>query len=616
MNKNLITTTLLASLPLVAVAEQQANSLDPIVVTASRNPTEITNTVAQVRVIKQQDLSLYQGQTALDVIKIQPGVSSYGSGGADKATNIFLRGYSGSQILVLIDGIRYSSATTGTAALNLLPADQIERIEILYGATGAALYGADAMGGVIQVFSKKTVKQGTHGYVTLGGGSHGHFTYGAGAGYQDDKSSISFNGSHNKNDGFNAIASPYVDSQRDKDGYDSKNGSLAISHKLNDNFTLGGSAIYNRSTSEYDNAFSTASDVITKQRNGSGQIFGDWQYAEGSNLRMQYGESIDKSSNYEDGVNTGTFNTKQQQASLQINQQLPVGEFIAGTEYLKQRVQSDTAFTKTKRDVTSGFVGYQLVQDKFDAQAFVRYDDNSQFGGKTTYNLGAAYALSENLRAGASYATAYRAPTFNELYFPMAWGSGGNPELNPETSKNSEIFVEYADNYQVTRLTGYYNNVKDLITGWTPYNLSKAKIKGVTLTSDWAINDYLFGFSYDYQQAKDASDGTNHGKLLTIRPKHKGTAYVGYRVENIDLRAEYQYVGKYYRTAGETNPISSYGLVNLSGTYRFTPNISVTARINNLFDKDYVTNSATAWGSTTTYNEDGTNVFVGVTLGF
>ncbi|TCP97249.1 vitamin B12 transporter [Cricetibacter osteomyelitidis] len=616
MKKNLITTALLFTVPVVAVAKQQTNDLDPIVVTATRTATATTNTVAQVRVIDEKELAQHQGQTLLDIIKFQPGISSTGYGGADKTSSIFLRGYNSTAVLVLIDGIRYSSATTGSAALNLLPVDQIERIEILYGATGAALYGADAMGGVIQVFTKKAATHGSNIYATVGMGSNDQFTYGGGAGYQDEKTNISVNGSYNKTDGFNAVESPYVANQRDDDGYKSKNGSFAISHKFTDIFTVGASGLYNRSTTEFDNVWGAASDVIYKQKNGAAQVFADWQYRAGSNIRVQYGESIDKATQYGDGVNQGTFNTEQQQTSFQVNHQLPLGTLIAGAEYLKQKVKSSTAYTKNKRDVTSGFLGYQLVQDKFDGQAFIRYDDNSQFGSKITYNIGTAYAVMPDLRIGASYATAYRAPTFNELYYPIEWGSGGNPDLKPETGKNIEAFIEYSGTYHNTRLTGYYNKVKDMITGWTPYNLSKAKIKGVTFISDWQIDNYLFGFSYDYQKAKDAGGGANHGKLLEIRPKHKGTAYIGYRFTDLDIRAEYQYVGKYYRTAGETNPISSYSLVNLSGTYRISPNLSVTGRINNLFDKDYVTNSSTSWGTTTTYKEEGTNFFISATLSY
>lgn len=123
-------------------------------VTATRTPTKISNTIAQTRVIDKEQLQRYQGQTALEVLTRQPGISYYGNGGMDKKNNFYMRGYAGNQILVLIDGIRYSALSDGSATLNLLPIDQIDRIEIVYGASGSSIYGADAMGGVIQVFTK------------------------------------------------------------------------------------------------------------------------------------------------------------------------------------------------------------------------------------------------------------------------------------------------------------------------------------------------------------------------------------------------------------------------------------------------------------------------------
>ena len=608
-----IVALLTPSLPAIA-SQTPTVLLDPIVVTATRTPTKTTNTVAQTTVITAEQLAHYQGQSAFDVIKSQAGISSYNSGGSDKTNGIYLRGYDSKSILVLIDGVRYSSVSAGMPALGLLPADQIERIEILHGATGSSLYGADAVGGVIQVFTKKRGTDGSRLSATIGAGSHKQFGYGVGANFGNDKTNVSFNANHYQTDGINAVETPFVSHQRDKDGYDSNSGSLAISHKVTDNLTIGGSALYNKSESEYDDVFGTQADVLAKQENGAANLYSEWQYQNGS-VSAKYGQSIDKSTNFADGIKGNHFNTKQQTANIIANHHLGAGKVIAGVEYLKQDLGSTTAYTKASRDVVSGFAGYQLHHDKFDAQAHVRYDDNSQFGGKTTYNVGGAYHLTPNLRAGVSFATGFRAPTFNELYYPIQWGSGGNPNLKPETSKNSEVFVEYVGNHHNTRLTAYHNDVKNQIAGWTPYNLDKAKTTGATLTSDWTVGDYLFGLNYDYQQAKDKSGGVNDGKFLALRPEHKGLVYAGYRHNGVDLRGEYQYVGKSYRSAGETNPLDSYGLFNLSGTYRLSNNISVTHRINNLFGKKYHTN-ATQGTYGTVYNEYGTNFYTAVTFSY
>ena len=161
--------------------------LDKIVVTATRTPTKTSNVIAQTRVIDKEELQRYQGQSTFDVLKRQPGISHYTNGGSGTTSNFYTRGYNSNQILVLIDGVRYSSMSAGGATLSLLPVDQIDRIEILYGASGSSIYGSDAMGGVIQVFTKGANIVRSNVSVTAGAGSHNEYLYGASAQFLNEK---------------------------------------------------------------------------------------------------------------------------------------------------------------------------------------------------------------------------------------------------------------------------------------------------------------------------------------------------------------------------------------------------------------------------------------------
>jgi len=579
--------------------------LDEIVVTATRTPTKTSNTIAQTRVVDSEDLKRYQGQTALDVIKRQPGISHYTNGGPGTVSNFYMRGYDSKQILVLIDGVRYSSISSGGATLSLLPADQIDRIEILYGASGSSIYGADAMGGVIQVFTKGANVKRSNISVTAGVGSNDEYLYGASAQFANNAgTTLSLSASHNETDGFNATLpepnnqySPY---NSDDDGFESDNFSIALNQRINEQVLVGASALYSKSTTEFDNG---AIDAFSDQENGAAQAFVDWHYLPGSSVKLQYGHSIDESDNPTYG---SVYDTKQDQISLLGQHQLSIGQGFYGVEYLNQSLDSN-AYEIDDRDVTSAFFGYVLDIDQFDAQANLRYDDNSQYGDETTYNLGGAYHITPNLRTGASYAKGFRAPTFNELYFP----NYANPELEPETSDNYEVFIEHNNSLQSTRLSGYYNKVDDLIVSsapnYIPENVAKAKIKGVTLTSDWEIDDYLIGGSYDYQKAEDDSNDINDGNYLPNRPEHKGLIYVGYRLPSLDIRAEYQYVDDYYYSISNTDSqlVDSYGLFNISGNYQLTDNLTMTARLNNITNEKYVT--------APNYDTDGTNYFTSLT---
>ena len=597
--------------------------LDKIVVTATRTPTKTSNVIAQTRVIDSEELQRYQGQTVQEVISRQPGFSYFSNGGMGSTSNSYVRGYDKRQVLVLVDGIRYSSVDDGGAALNLLPAEQVERIEVLYGASGSSIYGADAMGGVIQIFTKGSNIEQNKFSVTLGAGSHDHYLYGATAQFRNDQgTSLSLSASRNETKGFSAVSPDGYGYNKDDDGFKSNNYSLNLNQKVNDTITVGISGLYADSTTDIDSADiydwqspyekleSALPDAYVDQKNGVASAYIQFKDAE-KTAKLTYGYSVADSSTYEYESkidNPDKYDTTQQQVNLTGDYKLPLGTAIYGIEHLKQQLDS-SVYEADDRKVTGGYLGYFLSKENIDAQLNVRYDDYSDFDSETTYNLGAAYRFTPDLRVGANYAKGYRAPSFTQLFGPTSWG--GNPNLKPETSDNYETFIEYANSLQSTRLTGYKNKVENLIasdganTTEYPYgkniNIDNSKIEGVTLTSDWNIDNYLFGLSYDYQKAKDDSGKGNDGNYLPIRPENKGLVYIGYQLSDIDIRAEYQYVDDYYYDATNNTKVDSYNLVNISGSYKLSDNLSMTARLNNVFNEKYITAPG--------YNTDGTNFF-------
>lgn len=593
--------------------------LDKIVVTATRTPTKISNTIAQTRVIDSEALKRYQGQTVQDIISRQPGFSNFSNGGMGTTGNFYIRGYDKRQVLVLVDGIRYSSVDDGGAALSLLPAEQVERIEVLYGASGASMYGADAMGGVIQIFTKGSNIEKSQFSVTAGAGSHDHYLYGATAQFSNDQgTSLSLSASRNETKGFSAVAPDGYGYNKDDDGFKSNNYSLNLNQKVNEAVTVGISGLYADSTTDIDSAdqynwqppyekLETAlSDAYVDQKNGVASAYIQYKDAE-KTAKLAYGYSVADSSTYEYESKIGNpdkYDTTQQQINLTGDYKLPIGTAVYGIEHLKQELDS-SVYEADDRKVTGGYLGYILSRNNIDAQANVRHDDYSDFDSETTYNLGAAYRFTPELRVGANYAKGYRVPSFTQLFGPASWGS--NPNLKPETSDNYEAFIEYDTLLQSTRLTGYHNKVDDLISwsGSQNENIESAKIKGATLSTDWNIDNYLFGLSYDYQKAENDSGLGNDGRYLAIRPEHKGLVYVGYQLSDIDIRAEYQYVDDYYYDATNNTKVESYNLVNISGNYKLTDNLSMSARLNNVFNEKYVTAPG--------YNTDGTNFFTSLT---
>ncbi|WP_372829436.1 TonB-dependent receptor plug domain-containing protein [Psychrobacter maritimus] len=594
--------------------------LDKIVVTATRTPTKTSNVIAQTRVIDKEELQRYRGQNVTDVLKNQPGINITQSGGMGTASNFYMRGFDSKQVLVIIDGIRYGSISLGSPSLNLLSADQIDRIEILYGASGSSIYGSDAMGGVIQIFTKGNNVEQSNVSTTVGYGSNNHYQVGITGQLKNDTSSLSLGVSRNETDGFNAIAnSGSYDFNADDDGFKSTNASLALQHKLSDSLSAGLSALYTDSTTDIDSAGNAFPNAYSDQKNGSANAY--LQYRTPLTVsKLSYGQSIDKSTshdansiNYQEGSH---YDTTQEQARLETSINAQPGTIIVGAEWLSQKLDASdvldfsgypdpavqTPYDPEDRTVKSAFVGYQLSESYYDLQANYRVDDNSQYGNESTYNLGAAIHPMAGMRIGANYATGFRAPTFNDLY----WPGFSNPNLKPERTENTEVFVEYANDMQTSRLTGYHTDAEDLIANAT--NISEAKIKGLSLTSDWNMDAFIFGLGYDYLDAKDkTANSTSYNQQLAYRPKNSGMVYVGYQQPTFDVRLEAKHTDD--RSTAENNKLDSYTLLNLSGSAYITPKLRANLRIDNITDEEYTL--ASQFGNE--YATEGTSYFGSLT---
>lgn len=594
--------------------------LDKIVVTATRTPTKTSNVIAQTRVIDKEELQRYQGQTVTDILKNQPGINIIQSGGMGTASNFYMRGFDSKQVLVLIDGIRYGSISLGSPSLNLLSADQIDRIEILYGASGSSIYGSDAMGGVIQIFTKGNNVEQSNVSTTVGYGSNDHYQVGVTGQLKNETSSLSLGVSRNETDGFNAIANANsYDYNADNDGFKSTNASLALQHKLSDSLSAGISALYTDSTTDIDSAGNAFPNAYSDQKNGSANAY--LQYRTPLTVsKLSYGQSIDKSTshdansiNYQEGSH---YDTTQEQARLETSINAQPGTIIVGAEWLSQKLDASdvldfsgypdpavqTPYDPEDRTVKSAFVGYQLSESYYDLQANYRVDDNSQYGNESTYNLGAAIHPMAGMRIGANYATGFRAPTFNDLY----WPGFSNPNLKPERTENTEVFVEYANDMQTSRLTGYHTDAEDLIANAT--NISEAKIKGLSLTSDWNMDAFIFGLGYDYLDAKDkTANSTSYNQQLAYRPKNSGMVYVGYQQPTFDVRLEAKHTDD--RSTAENNKLDSYTLLNLSGSAYITPKLRANLRIDNITDEEYTL--ASQFGNE--YATEGTSYFGSLT---
>ncbi len=575
--------------------------LPVVVVTATRIETPITELLADVTVINRETLQ-QAGQGSLrDVLAQQPGVQITTNGSYRSTTGIFLRGATSSQSIVLVDGIRVGSATSGGASIENLPLERIERIEILRGAA-SALYGPDAVGGVIQIFTRDPV-DGVAIHGNVGFGSDGQRQLGASVRGSSGAIGYSFGVSREKASGISVISNPASGSYNpDDDGFESTSADAKLSFKFNNDHKLTLGLLHSKTDYQFDGTpfpnplglTRLTSNAYAKPRTDNATLRWDAQWTKDWKSTFLLGRADDKSvSDYyrvSDGAFGGTsrFNTDRDQFSWQNDIRFGDDVLSVTLEDRSEKVDSSTLYTVTKRDVRSALLSYALNRKDWDVLAVVRRDDNSQFGGFSNWALSGGYRLTETLRVVASAGTSFQAPTFNQLYFP----GFGNPLLQPQRNKAAEVGLRYQQGNLALGAVLYRNDIEGFIDPGTNVQSSRAELRGVTLTASSQMRDTTYSVSYDYADPRSFSTAPASNNLRLVRvARNVLNARVTQRLGDFDVFGELKMssnrVDNNISFTGR-DTLGGYGVVNVGFDWRVQKNLSLLARINNLTDKTYV----------------------------
>jgi vitamin B12 transporter len=309
------------------------------------------------------------------------------------------------------------------------------------------------------------------------------------------------------------------------------------------------------------------------------RITADWQ----SLLRA--GQSEDDT-RLESGFGPSRFRTRQDQYLWQNDFTLGIGSLQLALERREERLSSDTPYDLTHRDTNSVVGVYQLRADAHSLQLNLRHDDNSQFGNQNTGALAYGYRFSPAWRMHASAGTGFKAPTFNDLYFP----GFSNPNLQPEKARNVELGVHYADSGIGLDAVAYHNRVRDLIVfqcdadfNCAPENVNEARLQGITLSGRTRWESIDVTGSLDLQQPEDQATG----HLLPRRARQHGSLTLGQSFGAWDFGAEWIASSRRYDDLDNTRGMGGYGIVNLTATYSWSSAWRLLLRANNVFDKDY-----------------------------
>lgn len=613
VKKNLLAAALLCCFPAAYAADQsQANALDPVIVTATRTPITADDALSSVTVITRADIERLQPQSVQDLLTGLPGVSIVQNGGLGQLSTLSLRGTNATHTLVLLDGIRIASSTAGFAALEQIPVDQIERIEIVRGPR-SSLYGPDAIGGVIQIFTRHghpgggltpslAVSVGNRGYSNTsvglsGGDEHAWFNASLGGEYTSGYPVCRMGAAE-------IGAGCFADDSRD-DAYRNWNGALNAGYRWDNGTELAGDWLRSKNFVEYAGSPYGSNRAVNEQRVAGARL--SFAPLDAWKVTLRAGQSKDLATTYYQGSyygnyyplqQTGYSNSKRDQATWQNDVSLASNQLLSvGVDWQREHVDSSTAYLQTRRIDTGVFAQYQATFGRNELQASARRDHNSQFGDHDTGAIAWGYAFDHGLRLSASYGSAFHAPTFNDLYFPPYFGSPtANPQLKPETSRSAELGVQQQLTGWHWAVNAYQTRINELIVldparNYVPFNLSRARIRGLegqlgATLDGWKVATYL-----TLQQPENSDGGANNGHLLPRRPERMARLDIDRSFGKFGIGTTWYVAGKSYDDVANLHRLGGYSTLALRASWQFAPNWSLETRLANAFNHRY----ATAW---------------------
>lgn len=581
---------------------------DEIVVTGTRTPVSVTDSLSSVTVISRDQLDALQPLDLVDVFRQVPGIDISRSGGPGSSVSLFVRGAGSDQTLILVDGQRISSATLGDTSFQFLDPSQIERIEVVRGAD-SSLYGSDAIGGVIQIFTKDG--SGTaNSYVSTAGGSNKLWQTSVGSNGKVGDFRYGLNASYLETDGFDNL----VDDNgfnSDRDGYRNDSVSASVGYEFGSVADLSLRFLQSNSRNHHDSAFNPGEKpyVETWLQNIKADLSlspSDFWLS-----RLSLGTATDDSDHYDDITNTrgSHFRTERDQALWQNDFSIGASQtFTLGYEYYQDQVTASDVFEDPNgtpvdsRTNQAAFVQYQAGFGPFSSVLGVRNDDNEEFGNHSTGNIALGYNLSAQHRVLLSWSEGFKAPTFNDLYWPASPWSAGNPDLLPETSENYELGFrgDYAAWYwSATYFQNDIDNLIDWAAGsdfvWRPRNVNKAEITGGEIMAGGTVGGFRVEGSVTYVDPIDAEQGT----VLTNRAKQTGLLSIDRELNRWSLGLAFKAQSERYNGGDDSDTLAGYGTVGARVAYRHDDNLSARLKVNNLFDRDYQLNDG--------YNQEGIN---------
>jgi len=553
--------------------------IDDVFVTATRVEQKMSDTVADVSVIDRETIENSGVSTVVDLLGRVPGVEFTRNGGPGATTSVYIRGGETRFTAVYLDGVRIDSQSTGGASWQAIPLEQIDRIEVLRG-PAAAVYGSDAISGVVQLFTRKGKGPFTP-YAAFGVASHR--TYRAEAGFSGSNGAFDYSLglANSASEGFNAR--PVPTQNPDKDGYRSKSANARLGFQIDRDNRVEATLLASDIDSKFDSGLTT--DDRSRNRLQTAGLSWTAQWTDAYKTRVSLTDSRDRYATRPMDYRT---DTRLRGYLFQNELRLGASLVTAALERREDDLVNDPIDRGRHQNALA--LGYGWQQGAHTVQANLRRDDDSEFGGQTTGSLGYAFAITPQWRVSASGGTVFRAPTLYQRF--SEYGVAG---LQPEKSRNVEIGLRYSDKQTSASVTLYRNRLRNLITFSTPgpclsdfgcyANTANAEYSGITLAGQHRIGVVTLRASLDFQDPRDRDTD----RQLARRARRHGTVGADGLVAGWTLGGEMQFSGRRYDDPANTTTLGGYGLINLYASKALARDWTLNARIDNLADKPYET---------------------------
>ena len=606
--------------PLLAdtLEREDALKLPQTLITGSRQVEARSDSSSANTVFTRDDIDRLQPTSLTDLLSRVPGIQVASSGGRGSLPGIYIRGTKSAQSLVLVDGQRMANATSADSNLQYLNIDQIERVEVLRGSR-SVIYGSDAIGGVIQIFTRRGADQPPQLRLHSAVGSYGSTENSLGVSGGDADTRYNLSGSLEDTAGINRTHESFP-SDNDHDAYRNRSLSLNLSHSLSEDLEVGLTAIKNTGKTEFDNPFGRWDPATMTVRGqqpysdfdiSSVGSFIDAQLSERWSSRVELGHSENREKTRDKlSDDIYSFNTYRDSVNWQNNLTLDEqNSLILGVDAYQDRVRSSTVFDEDSRWNRAALIQHRFHGDRFSTEIGLRHDQNQQFGSHNTWSASLTLPLNMNNDVLLSYSEGFRAPTFNDLYYP----NYSNPNLKPESSKTYEVQWR-SQLSETSRLETslYRTDIRDAIVAdadFIPQNLGAVRITGF----ESALRQEWFGWQSSLGVALIDPRDRDTGHTLSRRARRTLSLDLDRQFDQFGVGATWQAVSSSFNDEDNKQPIGGYGLLGLRGNWKASSEVRLDLKVDNLLNKTFTRALYSYDGNYYGYREEQRSVQLAVT---